>query len=253
MPNVSEKKLKLLYIAQILLERTDSEHAVTLPQMMEELEAKGLQAERKSLYDDIETLRHFGFPIETRKTRSFSYYLAQRPFSQEDLSQLGEAVRQAPFLSPRRVAQLLKKLASLGSRYQGELLLHPTGAAACEEPSLKESPSEASSAELLQAAMEQDRQVSFQAVFWELSSSGSLRRTFKTMTASPWRLFRREGALWLAAYDSGAQSLGEYPVEQLSQVRTVPQPRVGGVCPSQRGKAYPGVFPGASSPGSGLF
>lgn len=44
MPNVSEKKLKLLYIAQILLERTDSEHAVTLPQMMEELEAKGLQA-----------------------------------------------------------------------------------------------------------------------------------------------------------------------------------------------------------------
>ena len=62
MPNVSEKKLKLLYIAQILLERTDSEHAVTLPQMMEELEAKGLQAERKSLYDDIETLRHFGFP-----------------------------------------------------------------------------------------------------------------------------------------------------------------------------------------------
>lgn len=227
MPNVSEKKLKLLYIAQILLERTDSEHAVTLPQMMEELEAKGLQAERKSLYDDIETLRHFGFPIETRKTRSFSYYLAQRPFSQEDLSQLGEAVRQAPFLSPRRVAQLLKKLASLGSRYQGELLLHPTGAAACEEPSLKESPSEASSAELLQAAMEQNRQVSFQAVFWELSSSGSLRRTFKTITASPWRLFRREGALWLTAYDSGAQSLGEYPVEQLSQVRTVPQPRVG--------------------------
>ena len=35
MPNVSEKKLKLLYIAQLLLEKTDEDHAVTLPQMLE--------------------------------------------------------------------------------------------------------------------------------------------------------------------------------------------------------------------------
>ena len=61
MPNVSEKKLKLLYIAQLLLEKTDEDHAVTLPQMLEMLEAKGIPAERKSLYDDLETLRRFGF------------------------------------------------------------------------------------------------------------------------------------------------------------------------------------------------
>ena len=57
MPNVSEKKLKLLYLAQMLLEKTDEGHAVTLPQMLEELESHGLHAERKSLYDDLETLR----------------------------------------------------------------------------------------------------------------------------------------------------------------------------------------------------
>lgn len=83
MPNVSEKKLKLLYIAQLLLEKTDEDHAVTLPQMLEMLEAKGIPAERKSLYDDLETLRRFGFPIETRKSRTFAYYLSQRTFSPE--------------------------------------------------------------------------------------------------------------------------------------------------------------------------
>ena len=71
MPNVSEKKLKLLYLARLLWERTDGQHAVTLSQMMEELEAKGISAERKSLYDDLETLRRFGFDIRTRKGRTF--------------------------------------------------------------------------------------------------------------------------------------------------------------------------------------
>ena len=101
MPNVSEKKLKLLYLAQMLLEKTDGQHAITLPQMLAELESKGIPAERKSLYDDLETLRRFGFAIETRKSRCFEYYLAQRPFSQEDLTQLAQAVRQAPFLTQR--------------------------------------------------------------------------------------------------------------------------------------------------------
>ena len=86
MPNVSEKKLKLLYLARMLWEKTDGQHAVTLPQMLADLESKGIPAERKSLYDDLETLRRFGFAIETRKSRCFEYYLAQRPFSQEDLS-----------------------------------------------------------------------------------------------------------------------------------------------------------------------
>ena len=46
MPNVSEKKLKLLYIAQLLLEITDEDPAFTLPQMLEMMEAMGIPADR---------------------------------------------------------------------------------------------------------------------------------------------------------------------------------------------------------------
>ena len=123
MPNVSEKKLKLLYLARLLWERTDGQHAVTLSQMMEELEAKGISAERKSLYDDLETLRRFGFDIRTRKGRTFEYYLAERPFSEKDLRCLVDAVRSDSELSKRRSGELVKKLVGLGSQYQGEELL----------------------------------------------------------------------------------------------------------------------------------
>ena len=157
MPNVSEKKLKLLYIAQLLLEKTDEDHAVTLPQMLEMLEAKGIPAERKSLYDDLETLRRFGFPIETRKSRTFAYYLSQRTFSPGDVALLAEAVRQAPGLSPRKVSQLLKKLGTLCSQYQAQALL--SGGPAEEPPTQEETvpePAAPSPEELLRRAIQRE-------------------------------------------------------------------------------------------------
>ena len=49
-------KLKLLYLQKILLERTDEEHGMTMPEIVRALEEYGISAERKSLYGDIETL-----------------------------------------------------------------------------------------------------------------------------------------------------------------------------------------------------
>ena len=54
------QKLKLLYLYQILLQRTDEEHPITVPQLIGELDLRGIRAERKSVYDDLEALRLFG-------------------------------------------------------------------------------------------------------------------------------------------------------------------------------------------------
>ena len=42
------QKMKLLYLMKILLERTDEEHLMTIPQMVEALAEYGIGAERKS-------------------------------------------------------------------------------------------------------------------------------------------------------------------------------------------------------------
>ena len=236
MPNVSEKKLKLLYLAQMLLEKTDEGHAVTLPQMLEELESHGLHAERKSLYDDLETLRHFGFPIETRKTRTFEYYLGERRFSSGELALLADAVRQAPFLSQKKGAQLIKKLAALGSRFQAEELLRsqkeePSGQ---EEPQAREPKAPGSgkeesltTEELVRWAMERDVQVIFQTAAWKLSPSGTMKRASQTVTVSPWQLSRREGVTSLLAYDGEEKRLRRFPLEEMKQVQLLSQPREG--------------------------
>ena len=65
MPRNSRQKLKLLYLKEYLLANTDENHAVTVSDMKNYLESCGIPAERKSLYDDIDTLRESGLDIVT--------------------------------------------------------------------------------------------------------------------------------------------------------------------------------------------
>lgn len=52
----SNQKLKLLYLAKILLNNTDANHDITLDEILNKLHAYDVTAARKSLYDDIAQL-----------------------------------------------------------------------------------------------------------------------------------------------------------------------------------------------------
>ena len=51
------QKLKLLYLMKIFMEETDEQHGLTMPQLIEKLHAYGVNADRKTLYMDMEELR----------------------------------------------------------------------------------------------------------------------------------------------------------------------------------------------------
>ena len=53
----NNQKLKILYLMKILLEKTDETHSITMPEIIAELKKYGVNAERKSIYNDIEN--HF--------------------------------------------------------------------------------------------------------------------------------------------------------------------------------------------------
>ena len=63
---------------KILLEKTDEDNTISLYEMIAELEKLGISAERKSIYDDIAALRHYGLDIASRKTKTTDYYIANR-------------------------------------------------------------------------------------------------------------------------------------------------------------------------------
>ena len=68
MPKSPNQKLKLLYLMEILLQQTDERHPMTVPEMIAQLAQRGVSAERKSIYGDLEALRTFGIDIVQTNT-----------------------------------------------------------------------------------------------------------------------------------------------------------------------------------------
>lgn len=81
MPKSFNQKLKILYLMQVFMEKTDCEHPMSVPDLIQYLDGYGISVERKTVYDDIETLRIFGMKIENRREKPSGYYLADREFS----------------------------------------------------------------------------------------------------------------------------------------------------------------------------
>ena len=78
MPKSPNQKLKLLYLMEILLQQTDERHPMTVPEMIAQLAQRGVSAERKSIYGDLEALRTFGIDIVQTKTKTTGYYVGSR-------------------------------------------------------------------------------------------------------------------------------------------------------------------------------
>ena len=81
------QKLKLLYLAKILQEQTDDTHMLTVPQITSELAKYDIEAQRKSIYDDLAALNDFGIEIiKYQEFRETFYYCGTRDFEMADES-----------------------------------------------------------------------------------------------------------------------------------------------------------------------
>ena len=59
------QKQKILYLAKFFLEETDENHPASMKDILAYLGRAGIEAERKSIYADLEELSLFGFDIIT--------------------------------------------------------------------------------------------------------------------------------------------------------------------------------------------
>lgn len=119
---LSHQKLKLLYLMKILLEKTDEEHTITVPQMIDELAALGISAERKSVYDDLEYLKLFGIDICSRKSKTHDYFVGSRDFELPELKLLVDSVQSAKFITYKKSIELISKIEKLTSQENAKKL-----------------------------------------------------------------------------------------------------------------------------------
>lgn len=230
MPKGANQKLKLLYLAQLLQQKSDEEHPLTVGEMITALAAVGIDAERKSIYDDMEALQRFGLDVVTVRGRSNAYYLGQREFELPELKLLVDAVESAKFVTAEKSRALIQKICALASQHQGSLMqrqVHMAGRAKTVNQRTYYN------VDAIHSAIAGNGQLSFQYFKWELDLKAARRLARKAQwngrryRVSPYALLWDDEYYYLVAYDAAAQKLKHYRVDRMDHIRAEESPRLG--------------------------
>ena len=219
------QKLKMLYLVQLFSRETDDTHKLTMPEIITKLAAEGVNADRKTLYQDFEELRRFGFDIISEKDgRNFYYYLGSRDFELPELKLLVASVQSAKFITDKKSAQLIKKLESLVSKYEGSQLHRQviiTGRVKNMNESIYYN------VDKIHAAIGEDRQIRFKYFDWNLKKEMEPRYDGKWYRLSPWALMWDDEKYYLVAYDSKHETIIHYRVDKMTQIGILDEKREG--------------------------
>ena len=122
MAKSANQKLKILYLKDILSRYSDEEHPLSAVQICDILKDCGIEAERKSIYSDMEMLASYGYDIMKINGRDGGFFMGSREFDIEELEFLVHAVRSSKTMSKKKADRLIKKLTAFASEYDADKL-----------------------------------------------------------------------------------------------------------------------------------
>ena len=225
MPNSDNSKLRILHLAQILESETDEQHALTLLELSDRLEALGVGAERRALYRDLEALRTFGMDVISEKSGGTTrYFLGARTFELAELKLLTDAVQGAKFITEAKSRALIKKLETLASRHDARHL-HRQVMISGRVKTMNESVYY--NVDRLHEAIGADRAIRFRYFQWNVRREPELRRGGAWYRVSPWCLMWAEENYYLVAYDPADDAIKHYRVDKMLHISVLPERRAG--------------------------
>lgn len=218
------QKLKLLYLMRILLTKTDENHPMTVAEMIAALAEYDVSAERKSIYDDLEALRLFGLDVVQTKTKTTGYYIGSRDFELPELKLLVDSVQSSKFITAKKTLSLIKKIESLASCYDAQLLqrqVYVRGRVKSMNESVYYNVDE------LSDAISRDRKIRFRYYEYAVSKERRFRRDGEFYTASPYALMWDDENYYMLAWDETFGQLRHYRVDKMTEIRATEEPRGG--------------------------
>ncbi len=211
----NKAKLKALYLKKILEEETDENHGLTMPQIIDRLAAYGIEAERKSVYRDIEALREF-YDIQTYQRSPVEYAMVNRGFSMPNLMLMVDAVQSCKALTTRQCNALVNNIKLLASDYQKDLLdhtIHVPGRIHTKSAGVFEN------VDAIQEAIRARRKVEFPYFKWDAKGERQQTNHGKPHVVTPIRVVYDEGFYYLTAYNDAHENIADYRLDRMGKLR----------------------------------
>lgn len=225
MPKGTNQKFKLYRLAQIMLEKTDDEHYTTMPEILSSLEAYGVTADRKSIYNDLRDLEVLGIEVEGEPVGGrYHYHVLNRPFELPELKLLVDAIQSSKFITERKTNALIKKLEQLVSQYEAVKLqrqVYVSGRIKTMNESIYYT------VDAIHNAISENRKIRFQYYQWNVKKEMELRHGGAFYHISPWGLSWDDENYYLVGYDSEADTLKHYRVDKMLHIQMSDEKREG--------------------------
>ena len=225
MPKGTNQKLKIYRLAQIMLENTDDEHYITMPEIMEELGKYEVTADRKTIYADLRDLSVLGIEVEGEPIGNrYHYRVVNRPFELPELKLLVDSIQSSKFITEKKTNTLIKKLEKLVSKYDAQRLqrqVYVSGRIKTMNESIYYT------VDAIHNAISENKKIKFQYFQWNVKKEMELRHGGAWYHISPWGLSWDDENYYMIGFDSEAQKIKHYRVDKMLKINLSEEPRDG--------------------------
>lgn len=221
----TNQKFKLYHLKNIMVNKTDDTHSLTMPQILDELEKCEVTAERKSIYTDLRDLEKLGVEISSEQVGKYTYYsVTGREFELPELKLLVDAIQSSKFITVKKSNDLIKKLEGFCSKYEASQLQRQVFV---QDRIKTMNESIYYSVDTIHAAIAENKQIKFKYFQWNIKKEQELKHDGKFIKVSPWALSWDDENYYLVAFDADAGKIKHYRVDKMLKIAMLDDAREG--------------------------
>lgn len=215
-------KQRILYTMKIFLEQTDEEHGKTVSEIAEMLKEYGFDADRRSIYSDIEALNSFGMDIVSSRGKRHEYFLVSRTFELPELKLLVDAVQSSKFITEKKSRELIGKLESLTSEYMKRQL---SRSVYVKNRVKTMNESIYYNVDILENALNENKKISFVYSDYDLDKKLIPRHNGERYIVSPFMLTWDDENYYMIAFHDKRGDMAHFRVDKMGKIQMLEEDR----------------------------
>lgn len=218
----NSQKIKLLKLYELLQQETDEQNPLTTNTIIKRLDEAGISCERRTLAKDIALLNEQGYEVMTRKVnKENGYFVEDRKFSVPELKILIDAVQAASFITEKKTAELIDKLAALGGSHRADILKSNM---VCFNTRKHSNETIFYSIGFLEDAIQQQKKVIFR--YHDLNEHGEkvYRKDGHHYVVEPIGLIFNNDNYYLMVYSAKHDGTANYRIDKMESVEIIDEP-----------------------------
>lgn len=219
MAKENSQKIKLLKLMELLRQETDEQHPMAATVVCQKLNDMEVACDRRTLTRDIQALNEYGYEVMTTMiSHEKAYYVEDRSFSVPELKILIDAVQAASFVTDKKTAELIQKIANLGGSHSADILQSNM---VYFNTRKHRNESIYYNVDYLEDAIEQKKKVIFRYYDLDVNGQKVYRRDGHHYVVEPIGLVFNEDNYYLMVYSARHDNTANYRIDRMDSVEIV--------------------------------